>query len=305
MSNFFLPPGVVLGPEYGTPEWHIFRRDKVTASCFGDVMTEPKSLPAEVVDKYSSLVLGVERYVITKTGKNAGTPRQVEGWPALVKEAMELEGIYHWGDTARRYMLQVIAATITQRDSDGGSSKAMERGKDLEADAIERYAAVTFSDVGKGRIMHKLDTLIAATPDGFVEQDAEGPGIIEVKCPDAHNHLDTFLSKQLPEQYIEQVQGQLWVSGRNWCDFISYDDRYPYPMQLVVIRIKPDPEYIARLSQRVHVFARDVEKKVTSIRAYLIDCTVEQREHVMNTLTNNPAGDGHNNPNDGNTQDQG
>lgn len=289
MSTFFLPPGVSLGPEYATPEWYVFRRELVTGSRFGDVMTEPKSLPTEVVDRYSHLVFGVDRYTTTKTGKNAGQQRQVEGWSALVKEAMEAERVYHWGDTARGYMLEVISATITGIDRVGGSSSAMERGKDLEADAIDRYEAVKFVDVGKGRIMRKDGTLIGATPDGFVENDPEGPGIIEVKCPDAKNHLDTFLSRTLPEQYIEQVQGQLWISGRQWCDFISFDDRFPWPMQLVVIRIKPDADLLARMAPRVHVFAQEVEAKVKELNAYIDACTPAEREHVISTLTDNPA----------------
>lgn len=244
--SIWLPPGVVVGPEYGTPGWHEWRRGLVTASRFGDVLTEPR----------------------TKAEKEAG-------------------GL---GKTAKGYLMELVAATITQQDRVGGSSAAMERGVDKEADALDRYAQTRFVEVGKGRGLQLAGTIIGATPDGFVEEDEEGPGILEVKCPEAKTHLENWLTKQLPEDYLEQVHGQLWVSGRSWCDFVSFDDRFPLPMQLVVIRVYPDEEFHATLERKVRAFAYRVEERVHQVRNYLASCGHKEAQVINSALEDQLTG---------------
>lgn len=197
------------------------------------------------------------------------------------------------GLTARSYLMELVAATITGQDKVGGKSAAMERGIDLEADAIERYEADRFlvTGVTPGRILRFDDTIIAATPDGFVEDDNEGPGLIEVKCPEAKRHLETFMDKMLPDDYVEQVQGQLWVAGRQWCDFVSYDDRFPYPMQLVIIRVQRDEDLIEKMAEKVHAFADMVQQRVDDVRAFLASATQDEAMVLVNDLldlTNQP-----------------
>lgn len=284
MTPIYLPPGVVEGPEYGTPDWNTARRGRVTASRFADVMTKPRSVPGEVLDKWAPMV-STPRYTITKTGINAGQPKQVAGYSDLVEEVMAQHGEYVFGDTALSYLLEVVAATITQQDRVGGKSAAMERGVDLEADALDAYAAAKFCTVEKGRLLLRESDLVGVTPDGFIEEDEEGPGLAEVKCPEAKRHLQTWLERKLPEEYVEQVQGQLWIAGRNWCDFISYDDRFPSPMRLVIIRVQRDEEMIAALSGKVGAFARRVAATVAQVVDYLRTCSPEEARVVMDALT--------------------
>lgn len=222
-----LPPGVVEGPAYGTPSWFAIKRGMVTASRFGDVMTEPK----------------------TKAAKEQGM----------------------LSDTASGYLYELVAAAITGQDRVGGKSMAMDRGVDMEADAIDAYSASRFVDVAEGRLVYRPDIGIGATPDGFVEEDESGPGVIEVKCPESKRHLETWLSRSVPEDYVEQVQGQLWISGRAWCDFISFDDRFPASMQLVVIRVLRDEETIGRMDRRVTAFAGRVRETLARVKAEIGD----------------------------------
>jgi len=237
-----LPTGVVEGPMYGTDEWKNARRGLVTASRFGDVMTEPRSKAA--------------------------------------KEAGEMS------DTARGYLMELVASTITGEDKVGGKSAAMERGIDKEADAIDAYSAATFTSVAQGRLLIMPDCGIGATPDGFVEDEGDGFGILEVKCPESKRHLETWLDRCVPEDYIEQVLGQLWVSGRSWCDFISYDDRFPAPMRLVVIRVHKDEHRAAidELEMKVMAFAAKARGKVAEIRAFLADCAPSEALTVTEAL---------------------
>lgn len=283
MNTIYLPPGVVEGPEYGTPAWNEARRGRVTASRFGDVMSKPRTVPKEILDKWAPMV-PEPRYRVVKTGVNAGQQKQVDGYADLVEEAMARHGEYVFGDTALSYLLEVVAAVITGQDRVGGKSAAMDRGVDLEADAIDAYASAKFTTVERGRILMRTTDLVSATPDGFVEDDERGPGMIEVKCPEAKRHLETFLNRTLPEDYIEQVQGQLWVGGRSWCDFISYDDRFPAPMRLVIIPVVRDEELIAALSGKVTAFARRVASTVAQVEEFLRNCSPAEAQVVRDAL---------------------
>jgi hypothetical protein len=239
-TPLYLPPGIAPGPAYGSSEWTETRRGRVTASRFGDVMTEPRSKAEQMAGKM--------------------------------------------GATAKGYLMELVAATITGQDKVGGKSAAMDRGVDKESDAIDRYAATKFVDVGKGRMLLKMGTLISATPDGFIEEDEEGPGLLEVKCPESKTHLETFITRELPADYMEQVHGQMWVAGRSWCDFVSFDDRFPLAMQLVVIRVYRDEELIERMAEKVHGFADQVQARVDQLRQFLRDCSPVEARVVHEAL---------------------
>lgn len=235
---------MIIGPRWGTEAWRAFRRGLVTASRFGDVLSEPK----------------------TKAAKEAGELSQ----------------------TARSYLMELVAATITGQDKVGGKSAAMERGIDKEADAIDAYCRERFlfpGDWSEGVILRMEDTLIAATPDAFIETDREGPGILEVKCPDSMRHLDTFFSRQVPEQYHEQVLGQLEVSGRQWCDFVSFDDRFPKAMQLVIIRVYPSPQFGAESMPKIAHFADLVQQRVDDVRAFLAGASPQEAAAVVSAMS--------------------
>lgn len=236
---------MIIGPRYGTDSWHTFRRGLVTASRFGDVLTAPRS----------------------RAAKEAGG----------------------MSDTARSYLMELVAATITGQDKVGGKSAAMERGIDKEADAIDAYCRERFlfpGDWSEGCILRMEDTLIAATPDAFIDNgDPEGPGILEVKCPDSMRHLDTFFSRQVPEQYHEQVLGQLEVSGRQWCDFVSFDDRFPKPMQLVIIRVYPSPQFGAESMPKIAYFADLVQQRVDDVRQFLFGASPAEAAAIVSAMS--------------------
>jgi hypothetical protein len=251
MMNIWLPPGVVEGSPNSTPEWFAERRGLPTASRFGDILTEPRS----------------------KAAKEAG----------LMSE------------TARNYQLELIAAAITGMDKVGGKSAAVDRGIDKEADAIRAYEEKRMIDVAQGRLLIHKGLGIGASPDGFVEEDDEGPGLIEVKCPEPKTHLENWLNAEEyrisangyglpPAEYAEQVAGQQWVAGREWTDFISFDDRFPGPMQLAIVRVRRDADTIALLADKVPPFADAVRTRIRSLQAYIASCLPEQAAAVRSAL---------------------
>ena len=64
---------------------------------------------------------------------------------------------------------------------------------------------------------------------------------------------------------MPQVQGQLWITGREWCDFVSFDPRMPGPLKLYVQRIERDDAYIAALEAEVRLFLGEVDAMVASL----------------------------------------
>lgn len=227
---------MIKGPINGSPDWLEYRCGLVTASRFGDILTPPK----------------------TKEAQKAGL----------------------MSATAEGYLMEVVSSTFTRKGNVGGKSAAMIRGNDMEMEAglaYERHRRKDFVDVIQGHIWRKSeDSLIAASLDFEVEGDDEGPGIVECKCPDSKTHLGYWLQfwereeaglPQLPpDDYLEQIQGQLWVAERAWCDFVSYDDRMPEPLRLLTFRVYRDDEVIARLATEVPKFAGLVAGRVARVR---------------------------------------
>ena len=88
--------------------------------------------------------------------------------------------------------------------------------------------------------------MIGASPDRLVGED----GLLEQKCPSAPIHVGHMLNMALDDEHITQVQGQLWVSEREWCDVQSY-----YPgLPSVIVRAHRNEEFIKDLSACVRSF---------------------------------------------------
>lgn len=90
-------------------------------------------------------------------------------------------------------------------------------------------------------IPHPATEYVGFSPDGLVGDD----GMLEIKSPALEpRHLRTVESNACPADYLPQVQGGLWVTGRQWCDFASF---WEPTNELYVVRVFRDDDYIARL----------------------------------------------------------
>ncbi len=180
--------------------------------------------------------------------------------------------------SARRdYRLQLVVERLTGIPKASFSTKPMERGTEIEPEARARYEMATNADVEEiGFINHPEIEWCGVSLDGKVDED----GTIEIKCPNPETHMNTLLLRSealskillgdaerphvlVPEEHMPQIQGGLWVTGRKWCDFISYDPRFPEHLQLYVERVYRDEEYIAKLEAGVRKFLDEVETAVT------------------------------------------
>jgi len=162
----------------------------------------------------------------------------------------------------RDYLTELVVERLTQQPIQRFQNAAMTWGTEQEPAARAAYERATGRIVEEtGFVAH--DTLLAGcSPDGLVDWD----GLIEIKCPySSANHIETLLNG-MPAEHIPQVQGQLWITGREWCDFVSYDPRMPEALQLHVQRIQRDEAFIADLERRVTSFLAEVGTQVEALR---------------------------------------
>lgn len=148
--------------------------------------------------------------------------------------------------TCESYVLGRIGELLTEIPEDVFETAAMKWGTEHEDDARTAYCLRCNVDVVEvGFVVHPELDYVGCSPDGLVGTD----GLVEIKCPfGTKEHVRTLVDRCVPEQYIAQVQGQLWVTCRQWCDFVSYDPRVVYQgAELCVVRVERDDEFIRAL----------------------------------------------------------
>jgi len=168
------------------------------------------------------------------------------------------------GPSASRqaYAVQLALERITGQREDGFTSAAMQRGTELEAEARASYEAERGELVQEvGFIDHPAIAMAGASPDGMVGSY----GLLEIKCPDSKQHLEYLRLQTVPAKYKPQVQWQMACTARAWCDFVSYDPRFPEGLQLHIVRAQRDAEYIEELEAEVAAFLSEVEQIVADI----------------------------------------
>lgn len=116
-------------------------------------------------------------------------------------------------------------------------SHDMDRGSEFESVAIDLYQEWTLNTVDS--VGFCIDRKIGYSPDGFIGDD----GLIEVKCPRAYNHFNNLVQNTIPLEYYPQVQGGLMVTGRKWCDFVTFNPYIQAHLKLFIFRVEPDIPY--------------------------------------------------------------
>ena len=142
---------------------------------------------------------------------------------------------------------------------------ALDHGIEWEQHAIQEYEAsanvMVLCDLSQ--MVHPTVQYIAGTPDGLVGED----GIIEVKCPfNPLNHLANIRTGEQIMDYRWQIQGYLWITDRKWCDFMSFDPRFPEHLRLSVHRVDRSEPMIQELAERAAKFESIVKSIVGGLQ---------------------------------------
>ena len=141
---------------------------------------------------------------------------------------------------AEKYQAKLLAEwALGWREDDGlDDNYWIERGKALEPDARKYYAFFTDCEPQKVAFVYRDDSrMIGASPDSLVGEH----GLLEIKCPAPHTHIGYLAKGILPSVYRMQIQGQMWITGRKWADFLSY---YP-DLPPFLYRVEPDAKIFA------------------------------------------------------------
>jgi len=171
-----------------------------------------------------------------------------------------------WGASRANYAAQLIAERLTGVPAEGYSNAAMQWGTEMEPQARAEYAFMRDADVIEvGFVAHPTIAMSGASPDGLVGDD----GLIEIKCPNTATHIDTLLGGDIPMKYQWQMQWQMACTGRQWCDFVSFDPRMPEYARLFVARGTRDDRQIKALEKDVIDFLAEVEDKVAQLERRL------------------------------------
>jgi len=160
------------------------------------------------------------------------------------------------------YMAQLVCERMTNTVAESYSNSAMQWGTETEPlarAAYEAHADVLVDEVAM--ISHPTIEASGASPDGLVGDE----GMLEIKCPNTATHIDTLLSQTVPGKYNTQMQWQMACTGRQWCDFVSFDPRLPTELQLFVKRVPRDAAYIAMLEEEVQKFLKELDGKITKL----------------------------------------
>jgi len=178
------------------------------------------------------------------------------------------------------YLEDLICQQLTGKPPEEIRSYAITWGKENESLARNLYSATQLCEVREeGFILHP-HLNAGCSVDGIVDPN----GINEIKCPyNSRNHLKTIESRQVPPQYVAQVQGNMLITGCDWCDFVSFDPRFPDEFQLCIVRVEADDRFQKNLYDALAEFCGDLSARVESVKHHQLLLSVN------NAFSNTPS----------------
>lgn len=166
---------------------------------------------------------------------------------------------------ARRDLrLALVCERLTNRPVESAYvSKDMQRGRELEAAALRAYEARMGVFVKWVGFLRHPTLLAGCSPDGYV---GDFTGIVEVKCPRSATHLEYLrLGGRLPDEYEWQILHNLWISGAEWCDFFSFDPRFPAHLQAYRVRVERNQFNLMSYQRAVEAFLDEVASELVDV----------------------------------------
>ena len=263
-----LPPIVVDAPQRSS-EWFEARLGNVTAS--GVLKTRAyKAVTSSMLTKAKlefTMNRGYKVDPVTGAINDEVLERLRNEYPA---EFCLSAGVEVPESSERRtYRQNIVAERITKLpgELDPYISKDMLWGQMQEPQARALYAYMYKHRVEDAPLMLHPTMMCGASPDGLVVDSETGElGTLEVKCLRSANHLYKVIeSSEVPYDYFDQIQMQMWITGRDWCDFVAYDSRVTDGLHIFVKRVEYDEFFVDNVL-------------VPSIKRFLDECDHDERK---------------------------
>lgn len=164
----------------------------------------------------------------------------------------------------QNYMMELLCQRLTGRQQESFCSAAMQRGTELEPVARSAYEVATGNMVEEcGLVVHPCISMFGASPDGLVGDD----GLLEIKCPNTAQHVEFLRTGKPDTKYQWQMLAQMACTDRQWCDFVSYDDRLPEPLAYRCVRFERDEARIAEMLDEIRQFLSELDSLEHEMRA--------------------------------------
>lgn len=161
------------------------------------------------------------------------------------------------GKVRMKYMRRIVEERLTGKPAEGGFSNIhTERGNAQEPFARLEYEAATGNLVEQVGFIRHPTLMAGASPDGLIDHDGGG----EFKCVIPSVQMETIDRGKYPASHKAQIMGNLWITGRQWWDFVSYSPTLPGKLRLYIYRVQRDEEYIKNLETEVIRFLQETEE---------------------------------------------
>jgi len=158
----------------------------------------------------------------------------------------------------QKYLQQLAGEYVCGKAEQTYQNAAMLRGLEVESEAREFYEFKKDVEIKQVGFCVSDDETHGASPDGLVGDK----GLIEIKCPLITTHVGYLIKNTLVTDYFQQVQGQMFVTGRDWTDLLSY-----YPgLRPVLIRVERDEEFIMNLRVELRMFCEELNEVINKIK---------------------------------------
>lgn len=165
--------------------------------------------------------------------------------------------------TRKNYMMQLLCERLSGKHEDFFQTAAMRRGNELEPVARFAYEMQSPELVTEAPfISHPTIENFGASPDGIVGNT----GLLEIKCPNTAQHVAVIQSETHDPQYEWQMLAQMSCTGREWVDFVSYDDRMPSPLDYACHRFERDSKRIIEMEKAIVEFLQELDELEKDMR---------------------------------------
>lgn len=169
-----------------------------------------------------------------------------------------------WSASRHNLMARLIVERLTNESQETYQNAAMIHGIETEPQARDAYRFFTDNHVEEiGFVRHPSIDGTHSSPDGLVNDD----GVLEIKAPNSSTHINTLLGANIEGKYIIQCQWHMACTGRQWCDWVSFDNRLPGDLQFYCERIERDDRQISELEAQVQEFLKELESKLEQLES--------------------------------------
>lgn len=160
-------------------------------------------------------------------------------------------------DGYKKNIYKAVFERLTNERPESFRNEWMDRGNELEPEALKSYEMLTFNKVRNGGFF-EFDEWTGASPDGLIGKD----GLVQVKCLKYNTMIEYLQGKNLPKDYHYQCHGEMMATGRKWNDFYAYHPK----LKPVIIRIERDEAVINEIQIELEIAIKKAKEIMTIIK---------------------------------------